>query len=234
MFRLRWTTRMTRAVATIWTAHEALKRGWSSNLCSPWAPLLEVLRVSSESQGAPVHKTQMLESGPYLHYFTFSLHSALIVTWCHMHSANGRGYTCYTSPRQSAFRWTYRLQYASILHSRNLPVVSNFYKSGQIPTLGPWKALRLNRALSPGTRQSMSGLLEKGIFHVYGEIHPLGMLALRIKKEIRLKLCGNLHVLGRYRYLLNPHILLAISRHEKGLKWNVVKKPVKLSHTKPN
>jgi hypothetical protein len=80
----------------------------------------------------------------------------------------------------------------------------------------------------------MSGLLEKGIFHVYGEIHPLGMLALRIKKEIRLKLCGNLHVLGRYRYLLNPHILLAISRHEKGLKWNVVKKPVKLSHTKPN
>lgn len=93
-------------------------------------------------------------------------------------------------------------------------------------------------SLEPGTiswdMQSMSGLLEKGIFHVYGEIHPLGMLALRIKKEIRLKLCGNLHVLGRYRYLLNPHILLPISRHEKGLKWNVVKKPVKLSHTKPN
>ena len=200
MFGLRWTTRMTRAVATIWTAHEALKRGWSSNLCSPWAPLLwEVLRVLRAATSYVQVSRKVLQSTRHKCWNRDRIYIQLTFSFdSHMMTANGRGYTCYTSPRQSAFRWTYRLQYASILHSRNLPAVSNFYKSGRIPTLGPWKALRLNQALSPGTRQSMSGLLEKGIFHVYGEIHPLGMLALRIKKEIRLKLCGNLHVLGRY------------------------------------
>lgn len=153
MFGLRWTTRMTRAVATIWTAHEALKRGWSSNLCSPWAPLLwEVLRVLRAATSYVQVSRKVLQSTRHKCWNRDRIYIQLTFSFdSHMMTANGRGYTCYTSPRQSAFRWTCRLQYASILHSRNLPAVSNCYKSGQIPTLGPWKALRLNRALSPGT-----------------------------------------------------------------------------------